>query len=171
MSFLQILMALLILGVILVPIFFAGFILRLLDKAAKARQRPVRYYLVDFFSLVFLIQIPFALILQMPNRDNFAAALVAGFFGLMMALVWWTTIKTVSRAGIVRVADRSWISLLVIPMMYVGSFAIVGIAITLLRGPKGFQVQWVVVEICSACLDALFSAGDQAYRQSRGSRG
>jgi uncharacterized Tic20 family protein len=49
----------------------------------------------------------------------------------MMALIWWTTIKAVSRAGIDKFAYRFWISLLVIPMTYVGSFAIIAIGVTM----------------------------------------
>lgn len=73
----RVLMALLMLGVILIPIFFAGFILRLLDKAAKTRKRPVKIYVVDFFSLLFLMQIPLAITMQQPNREWVLAAVVS----------------------------------------------------------------------------------------------
>ena len=41
-----------------------------------------------------------------------------------MALVWWTTVKTVSAGGIEEFKWRSAISLFVIPMTYIGSFAL-----------------------------------------------
>jgi hypothetical protein len=143
----RVLLALLMLSVILIPVVFAGFILRLLDKAAKARRRPVKIYIVDFFSLLFLMQIPLAIMMQLPNRDRVLSTVVSGVFSLLMALVWWTTIKTVSRAGIVQIADRCWISLLVIPMMYVGSFAIIAIALTIFSNNfSKFQIDLAVIE-------------------------
>ena len=151
--FFRVLLALLMLGVILIPVFFAGFILRLLDKAAKDRQQKVRVYVVDFFSLLFLMQIPMAIMLQLPTQEKFLPAVVSCIFSLIMALVWWTTIRTVSRAGIFRVADRVWISLLVIPMMYVGSFAMIAISTTIFSNNlNNFRIDLAVIEVVLVAL-------------------
>lgn len=152
----RVLLALLILGVVLIPVYFAGFILRLLDRAAKAQRQTVKIYVVDFFSLLFLMQIPFAILMQQSNNDRLMAIAVSGVFSLLMALVWWTTIRTVSKAGIVRVADRCWISLLVIPMMYVGSFAIIFIGLNIFsRDLSGFRIDLAVIEVVLVALMLL----------------
>ncbi len=114
------------------PLVFAGAILRYIDRAARLKNRPVKVHTVDFFSLIFLVQIPMAIAIQVENRGDQAGPILASIgFGAMMALIWWTTIKAVSRAGIDKFAYRFWISLLVIPMTYVGSFAIIAIGVTM----------------------------------------
>ncbi len=116
---------------IFLPVIFAGWVLHTIDKASKLRKRPVKIYLVDFFSLVFLVQLPMAIVFQTPNRDEGGAIFAAGVFCVLMALVWWTTIKSVSRAGISSVSERACISLIVIPMTFVGSFATMAVGLTI----------------------------------------
>ena len=126
--------AILVLMLILIPIIFAGMILNLIDRAARMRQRPVKMYLVDLFSLIFLIQIPWAIRLQLKVQPEQMAAwtTVAAISSAVMVLIWWITITTVSKAGINRVSARAQISILVIPMTYVGSFAMIAIGTIIL---------------------------------------
>ncbi len=120
---------------LLSPLFVAGYMLGQIDKAAKRQQAPVKIWLVDLFSLVFLIQIPLALISRWQTEMEIGPliAIVLLFSGIM-TLVWWTTIKTVSQAGITSVFWRSAISLFVIPMAFVGSFAIMIVTLGLADG-------------------------------------
>lgn len=117
-----------------VPLIFSARILWMIDSAARRQRQPVKVYLVDFFSLLFLVQLPYAIFFQFYRNDTedwLMVSFAATIFAVVMLMVWWTTIRTVSRAGISSTAARSWISLLVIPMTYVGSFAIVGFGFTL----------------------------------------
>ena len=114
-----------LLACIVLPFVFSGFILHAIDTAAKRRQQPVKIWLVDLFSLMFLVQLPLAILFQFEYEDQRPIFIAAALLTAGMLLIWWATIKTVSRAGIIHVSDRAWISLLVIPMTYLGSFAIV----------------------------------------------
>ena len=125
----MVILALILFLISSIPLIFAALILRVIDIAARQRREPVRLYIVDFFSLIFFIQLPMAIALQTENREQGSAVAVAGIFSALMALVWWTTVKTVSRAGISDSKTRAWISLLVIPMAYVGSFSIIATGI------------------------------------------
>ncbi len=143
------------LGVILLllsPLFVAGYMLGQIDKAARRQRAPVKIWLVDLFSLVFLIQIPLALISRWQTEMEIGPliAIVLLFCGIM-TLVWWTTIKTVSRAGITSVFWRSAISLFVIPMAFVGSFAIMIITLGLADGQAGLWFIDSVLVLMMAC--------------------
>ena len=104
----------------------AALILRKLDQAAKANQRPVQIWIVDLMCLMFMLQLPFA---------AFSYFEIVQFWGvptvlsLGTALVWWTTVKTVSTGGINEFKWRAAISLFVIPMTYIGSFALIIVGI------------------------------------------
>jgi len=99
---------------------YAIFILKKLDSAAKKRQKSVgktriRFMILDFFSLILLIQVPF-------NFVDFEYFGLTAFFLLVISLsalllVWFTTIKTVSHAGIVTFGWRALTSMILIPTM------------------------------------------------------
>jgi len=114
---------------ILILLFFAccysGFMLRKLDVAAKLRMQalgsqPFRFMIGDLFSLMLLIQLPLKFLAfeldQRPMVFLFVICLIA------VVLVWLTTIKTVSQAGIVTFGWRALISMVLIPTMYIGCF-------------------------------------------------
>lgn len=145
--------ALLLILATFLPILFAAVILNRIDRAARIRRQPVNVYLVDLFSLIFLIQIPMAIKLQLKIEDEPATMFAVIVFSLMMLLIWWTTIRAVSKAGIVRVSSRVWISILVIPMTYVGSFAIVALGWSLIANPDPVDF-WILsmVELLLVCL-------------------
>ena len=107
------------------PFAYAIFILRKLDQAAQQRKKLVsetkfRFMLVDVFSLILLIQMPFKIL----SLDIGAGTVqVLLFFSLVaLALVWFTTIKTVSIAGIATFKWRALVSMILIPTMYIGCF-------------------------------------------------
>jgi hypothetical protein len=115
----------LIIGGILLPFVFSGFILHTIDNAAKQRRQPVMIWLIDLFSLMFLVQLPLAILFRFEYEQRQPVVVAAALITGVMLLIWWATTRTVSKAGISRVSDRAWIALLVIPMTYLGSFAIV----------------------------------------------
>lgn len=149
---------------VLAPLWMAGRMLHLLDNAAKERKSPMRLWLVDFFSLLFLIQLPLAMFMPYLNIPTAGRAGVAVFFSLTVLTVWWCTIKTVSGAGIVSGFWRSVISLFVIPMAYIGSLVLTvtgGNIFFLKKTDDWYSTAWVlevllmVALICSVILTRL----------------
>ncbi len=150
-----ILTGILLIVLVVAPLAGAATTLRQIDRAAKIHRRPVKILLVDFFSLIFMVQIPWAILIQLnPGRDQLAPAYVVGLvFSSAMILVWWTTIASVSKAGITNVSARAQISLLVIPMTYVGSFAMTAMGFSLLdTSPENPVYGLVAIEIVLALL-------------------
>lgn len=112
------------LGLALLPLFIAVKTLRLLDRAAKERNREFKFMIVDLFSLIFLIQIPLTLasgsdIGDAQGRVIWPAAVV---FIAVMVLLWQVTIRTIGRSGISTWGQRLLISIVVIPATYIGSY-------------------------------------------------
>lgn len=127
-----------------VPIAVSVWMLRKLDRAAKVRRTafrdadlekpPTRIYIVDFFSLIFLIQIPFAVTMNIDRTHPFNGLGLVIIFALAGLLaVWWTTIRTVSEAGISSMRWRAIISMIVMPSAYIGCYFLPVGAINLLN--------------------------------------
>jgi hypothetical protein len=139
------------------PFAFAIYILRSLDLAAKKRRAEYKFFVVDLFSLLFLVQLPLAII--GPTLSEPGAMIGAGVLSVAMILVWWTTVNTVSRAGIETTKWRTLISLIVIPSTYIGTFAIIGLSFSLLDPPNGKiltqSIGWLVFNI-SCLIASLF---------------
>ncbi len=104
------------------PLCFAVHILRHFDYAAKRRRAEVQIFIVDFFSLIFMVQIPLVVLRSQIDQRDFIVFCVT--FVLVMILIWWTTVKTVAQAGIQTMGWRALISIIVIPSTYVGAFGI-----------------------------------------------
>ena len=111
--------------VIVFAMAIAVCILRPIDKAARNRREKFKFVLVDLFSLLFLIQLPLAILGHNFEDESYSYAVVAGALMLTMLLVWWTTVRVVSQAGIQTTSWRALISLIVIPATYIGSFALI----------------------------------------------
>ena len=116
--------ALILFPILLVgPLFYAVFILRKLDQAARQRKKMVaetkfRFMIVDILSLILMIQIPFKLLrFDLPNVTLLFLITVAL---VHLTMVWLATIRTVSEAGITTFKWRALISMILIPTMYVG---------------------------------------------------
>lgn len=118
-----IVLLLVMIAVVVTPFAFAIGILRRLDNAAKIRKANVKYHVADLFGLFFLVQLPLAMIVG--RFENNEAKIAGVVLAAAMLLVGWTTIKTVSRAGINHPVWRILVSLIVIPSTYIGSFAFV----------------------------------------------
>lgn len=138
--------------VVIGPFVYAIYILRKLDTAAKLRKStlgktPFRFMIVDFFSLILLVQLPFNF-LSFEVGDG--GMIVAAFFAFCaVALVWLTTIKTVSQAGIVTFGWRALVSMILIPTMYVGSFyfGIASINLLFSEQKSSEAIVWLVVSL------------------------
>ena len=114
-------------GVVLIfgPFAYAIFILKKLDAAAKQRKQSggntqFRFMIVDFFSLILLVQLPFNFVsLELGDVTSIVLIVISL---IAVLLVWFTTIKTVSQAGISTFGWRALVSMILIPTMYIGSF-------------------------------------------------
>lgn len=127
----EILFGLSIVGtVFFVPIATGIWILRPLDLAAKFKRKPTRFTILDFFGLVFLVQIPMALVHATLSRDDetllYWVFMVLGW--IASVAVWAMAVKTFSNAGIEAVWTRAALVFFVLPMAYMGTFAVVVIA-------------------------------------------
>lgn len=116
---------LLFLALLIGPFVYAIFVVRKLDQAARQRKKFVvktkfRFMIVDVLSLILLIQIPFKL-LSLGARDGSVQVLIFLFLAAL-TLVWFTTIRTVSEAGITTFKWRALVSMILIPTMYIGCF-------------------------------------------------
>ena len=135
--------------VLLAPFGYAIFILRKLDAAAKQRKQSgggtrIRLMIVDFFSLMLLIQVPFNFVdFEYVNR---VAIFLIVISLIALLLIWLTTIKTVSQAGIVSFGWRALISMILIPTMYIGSFYFGGRMLGVFFGHAATPVEaaWLV---------------------------
>jgi hypothetical protein len=139
--------ALILLGLATVPVTMGAWILRPLDRAAKNRKHPTRFTMLDFFGLVFLAQIPLAVIHALAFDGD---ASLVWFLDLLAwigsLMIWWFGVKTFSNAGIRSTWIRAGLVFLALPMAFYGSFAIVVIA-SLLWTPANLETEWVIIFI------------------------
>ena len=127
--------SLLVAGVIslfLGPLLLAGWVLRPLDRSARYHKSKGRFMMVDFFGLVFLVQLPIALVTNMYSGSiNKAMTLVYVVLPLVSALVWWTAVTTFAKAGITNVRTRMLLVFVVLPIAYVGSLVLITLGVTI----------------------------------------
>ena len=104
----------------------ARWILRPLDQAAKGRQAPAQFTLVDFLCLVFMAQLPTGLVQWMfygSGSEQGAALGICVFAWIACGLLWWTAIRTLGRAGIHGTWHRAGFLALVLPTTIFGIIA------------------------------------------------
>lgn len=150
-----------------IPIVVSVWMLLQLDRAARLRRvafqnanlpkPPARIMIMDGFSLIFLLQIPFALIINSEERRPFDGLIVLIVFALVaLGAIWWTTIRTVSEAGISSFRWRAIISMIVIPSAYIGCFFVpVGVINLLNSGGSGY-LWFLTILACSGMVLSPF---------------
>jgi hypothetical protein len=96
-----------------------------LDRAAKSRQYPAQFSLADLLSLFVLVQLPFGVVhWAAQGGENLPAEVVVDLLvSIAVAAIWWTCVRTLSRAGIHVTWHRCVIIALVMPASFVGSVA------------------------------------------------
>ncbi len=105
----------------------AGWVLGPLDRAAKNRWYPVQFSLADFLCLFILVDLSLGGIHScVPKGDGVMGGAIAvdAVVVVLAALVWWTGVRTLSRAGIHGTWRRGFVLVVVIPVGYAGSFII-----------------------------------------------
>jgi hypothetical protein len=121
-----------ILGILCLFLAFAGawlaaiWVLGPLDRAAKNRRYPIQFSLADLLCLFVQVQLalagPSLLFRTMADRTpaiGISVALVAGTL-----LVWWTGVRTLSRAGVHSTTGRSVTLIVIIPLGYASALVL-----------------------------------------------
>jgi hypothetical protein len=112
-------------GALLAVSLIAWWIIGPLDRAAN-RRRPVQFTMIDFFCLVFLVQLPMAAVHSLvPANETLTVWVLDAFGALACALLWWQSVARLSRADVVRVWQRSIFLTVVLPVACFGCIAFI----------------------------------------------
>ena len=112
-----VLLALLIVAIV----WLAWWMLEPINRAAGSLQAPTRFMLIDFVSLMVLLQIGLAICGQALSAKD-AGDLAARMYWLLIAVVallvvvlWSASVSVVSRAGILRPLRRVLVTVVLVP--------------------------------------------------------
>ena len=148
-SLIETLMVVAMFASVAAPLAYAIWILKRLDAAAKEQKEAGRkpkstFMLVDLLSLIFLVGIPFK-ILDSDFGIEISIFLIAVSI-IAATAVWFTTIDTISIAGIKTFGWRALVSMVLIPTMYFGCFYFAMGLFSLLWGnePSVEATTWLV---------------------------
>ncbi len=153
----------------LVGIFFLGrWSFGPIDDAAKSRMHPVQFSMIDLLSLVVLFQLPMAAIRWLvggvdgSDWERGGVWMLYGAGWLASGLCWWTSVRTLSRAGIHNPWHRAFFVAVILPATIVGTFGTVLLPAIVLPGyVSGYIMpplttvflagQAFLITICYAC--------------------
>ena len=104
-----------------------------LDRAAKNRRYPIQFSLADFLCL--FVQVELALAgpamlfraseeTRRDTRQYFVLCVVCAVIMMLVLLIWWTGVRTLSRAGVHGAIGRTAALTIVIPFGYAAAYAI-----------------------------------------------
>ncbi len=121
----------------LAPFFAAAWVLFPLDRLARWKRVRYQFMVVDYFSLVLLIQLPLAAkhAIYAPDPPSWSAGSYWGFdviLCLVSGLIWWTGVRTFGQAGIRDTRTRAILGLVVLPVAFFG--ALTGLALLSMTG-------------------------------------
>jgi hypothetical protein len=104
-----------------------GWVLGPLDRAAKNRDYPIQFSIADFLCLFVEVQLalsgPALLFRRIESREMSFAIAVALFTTALAILVWWSGVRTLSRAGVHGTFARAVTLTIVMPFGFVSSIA------------------------------------------------
>lgn len=105
-----------------------------LERAARRRELPPQYSIADFLCLFFLIQLPMALVhgyfggaesrRAADELDRVAPWILDAFAWFACGMMWWLSVRTLSRAGIRNPWSRAIFLVVVVPVALVGALGI-----------------------------------------------
>ena len=100
------------------PFFAAAWVLFPLDRLARRRRVRYQFMVVDYFSLVLLIQLPLAAkhAIFATESPSWSAGSYWGFdvfLCLASGLIWWTGVRTFAQAGIRDTRARAILGLVI----------------------------------------------------------
>jgi len=115
-----------IVGLVLALVVIGRYVLGPLDSEARYRRRPTQFTIADFLALVFLFQLPVALIrLAVPSEAPQMRFLYI-FAWTASTLMWALSVQTLSRAGVATPWRRVVFLSAVLPIAYFGSVVFIG---------------------------------------------
>lgn len=135
------------LGVI---VWLAWWMLEPINRAAGSLRAPTRFLLIDFVSLMILLQIGLAICgtaLNVGNARDEAAQLywvLQAMVALLVLVLWAASVSVVSRAGILRPLRRTLVTVVLVPgtlATMVGGPALVGALVLGIAGLFGNDVE------------------------------
>jgi len=112
-------------GLVSAPVALGAWTLRPLDRAAKSRRCPTQFTIADFLCLFFLMQLSMAGVHSSMSYETESGVIwLLDVFGwVSCGLMWWMSVRTLSRAGIRRARHRAVFLALVLPVAFFGSIA------------------------------------------------
>jgi hypothetical protein len=139
----------------------AWWILGPLGRAAQTRQLPSQFRVADLLCLIFLLQLPLAL-LQWAGRWARAAhaPTITGFAILALfslVLLWWFSVECLSEAGVRQTRHRCVFLAGVLPIGLVAAF-FVGLLPVVVAGRAGLPLRGLVFAVSLAAA-ALYASG------------
>lgn len=121
-----------------------------LDTAARQGRRPTQFTMADFLALMFLLQLPIALIRLVVPKEV-PHGFLYGFAWVASCLMWGLSVRTLSGAGVETPWRRVVFLSAVLPIAYFGSVAFVASvllgAIALFIEPGGVRGLWWFIAI------------------------
>ena len=103
------------------------YLLGPLDNAAKHRRCAVQFSLADFLAIFILLQVLLGCVHYVAGpaelRPSEIEITIDVLAAMLVAALWWTTIRTLSKAGIHKMRTRLLLLLVVIPLSYITAFA------------------------------------------------
>ncbi len=148
------------------------------DRTARGRQFPPQYSIADFLCLFFLIQLPMALVhgylggteSRRPGAelDRAAPWILDVFAWFACGMMWWLSVRTLSRAGIRNPWSRAIFLVIVIPVALVGALGIPIVTIAILIGLGSAErvplPMWGLVLLELVFVGAVFGCGKYTRR-------
>jgi len=110
--------------VLLIPIVLVAaevgltyWVLAPLEWTARWRAAPTQFTTLDFFALVFLLQLPLMLMLSLDADRTSMAFWVGCTYGwILLGLCWWYGVMRLSRAAVRKGWHRAIVLALVVPL-------------------------------------------------------
>ena len=158
-----------LLGLLAIPgfiicLFIGAWILWPLDAVATRQRQNVQFTVIDFLGLIFLLQLPMALInlgtgtnVQEGMRGDQLMLYILAWIGT--ALVWWRSVVVFSRAGVTQTKDRALTVFLVLPMAYLGTFSIPVLLLVAAFGQYSTIQRFIMLAVAAAITFGVVSAG------------
>ncbi len=145
-------------------LFIGAWILWPLDAVAARRRGRVQFTVIDFLGLVFLLQLPMALInlgtgssVNADSRSTQLTLYILAWIGT--ALVWWRSVVVFSRAGVTQAKDRALTVFLVLPMAYLGTFSVPVLLLATTTENRSMLMRSVMLAIAATVTVGVISAG------------
>ena len=124
-----------------------------IDRAARRIQAPIRFTMLDFLGLVFMVQLPMGLIHSNLSLQHSSLVWGLDIFGwIATTLVWCTAISTFARAGIGDVNQRGVLVFVALPMAYMGTFAISLLPLAVYHYWSNDAGRWVLLVLLEIAL-------------------